>query len=103
MPKDVDEALKLYRKAAEQNSAQAQYDLGLCYANGEGVTKNYVEAYKWWTLSANQNNAPARKYLSILQDRMSREQIADGQRLVSNFRPQITSTEWIDRSTPPSR
>ena len=38
--------MKWYRKAAEQNDAPAQYDLGLCYANGEGVAKDYVEAYR---------------------------------------------------------
>jgi len=35
--KDEVEAVKWYRKAAEQNYAKAQYDLGFCYYNGEGV------------------------------------------------------------------
>ena len=38
--KDEAEAVKWYRKAAEQNHAQAQYNLGVCYAQwprrGEG-------------------------------------------------------------------
>jgi TPR repeat protein len=88
--------LKWYRKAAEQNFAQAQYDLGLCYANGEGVAKNHVEAYKWWTLSANQTNADAKKYLSVLEGSMSPDQIREGQKLVRNFRAQKTPTGWTD-------
>ena len=37
---DYAEAVKWYRKAAEQNDAGAQYNLGVCYANGDGVAKD---------------------------------------------------------------
>ncbi len=43
---DYAEAVKWYRKAAEQNKAKAQFNLGLCYAKGEGVAKDYVEGQK---------------------------------------------------------
>ena len=33
------EAVKWYRKAAEQGDAVAQTILGLCYENGDGVTQ----------------------------------------------------------------
>ena len=32
--------MKWYRKAAEQNYAEAQYNLGVCYYNGQGVAKD---------------------------------------------------------------
>ena len=35
--------MKWFRKAAEQEDADAQYNLGVCYANGEGVAKDEVE------------------------------------------------------------
>src|SRR5262249_26048183 len=35
--KDQEEALKWYRKAAGQNFARAQYNLGICYDQGTGV------------------------------------------------------------------
>jgi len=38
------EAVKWYRKAAEQNDAEAQWSLGICYGNGIGVATNFVEA-----------------------------------------------------------
>ena len=44
MAKDEAEAVKWYRKAAEQNYAIAQYNLGICYANGDGVAKDDAEA-----------------------------------------------------------
>lgn len=44
--KDVAEAMKWFRKAAEQNFAPAQYEMGTCFANGQGVEKDTVEAVK---------------------------------------------------------
>ena len=55
--KDQVEAVKWYRKAAEQNHAAAQNNLGFCYAKGEGVAKDQVEAVKWYRKAAEQNNA----------------------------------------------
>jgi len=45
--RDEVEAVKWYRKAAEQNTGEAQYNLGLCYHNGDGVARDYAEAVKW--------------------------------------------------------
>ena len=45
--KDEVEAVKWYRKAAEQNHAQAQYELGVCYDNSQGVAEDEGEAVKW--------------------------------------------------------
>ena len=53
--KDEVEAVKWYRKAAEQNDADAQNNLGVCYANGQGVAKDEVEAVKWYRKAAEQN------------------------------------------------
>ena len=44
--KDQAEALKWFRKAAEQNYAKAQYNLAHCFDTGEGVAKDPVEAAK---------------------------------------------------------
>jgi len=49
--------MKWYRKAAEQNYAQAQSNLGVCYANGVSGTRDWVEAEKWYRKAAEQNNA----------------------------------------------
>ena len=57
MAKDHVEAVKWYRKAAEQNYAEAQYNLGVCYTNGQGVAKDAVEAVKWFRKAAEQNHA----------------------------------------------
>ena len=85
--KDELEALKWYRKAAEQNNALAQTIWAYCYYNGQGVAKDYVEAYKWSLLSSAQGDEAAKKVMSALERVMTREQIAEGQKLARNFKP----------------
>jgi len=47
------------RKAADQNLALAQFNLGFSYENGDGVAKDKVEAVKWYRKAANQNHVLA--------------------------------------------
>ena len=49
---DKKESVKLYRQAAEQGVAEAQYKLGYCYAEGEGVEQDKKEAVKWFRKAA---------------------------------------------------
>jgi uncharacterized protein len=46
VPQDYAEALKWYRKAAEQGDAIAQNNLGVMYENGKGIPQNYPDAIK---------------------------------------------------------
>ena len=57
--KDYKEAVKWYRKAAEQGYAKAQNALGDCYYNGEGVDADDTEAVKWYRKAAEQGFAAA--------------------------------------------
>lgn len=43
---DIEEAGKLFRKAADQGSARGRYKLSQCYREGRGVDKNLIEAEK---------------------------------------------------------
>ena len=58
--KEYTEAIKWFRKAAEQGHAKAQYDLGDCYSHsGRGVDYDLVEAVKWFRKAAEQGYAKA--------------------------------------------
>src|SRR6266481_3770679 len=98
---DAAEAVKWFRKAAEQNLADAQYNLGVCYDSGEGVAKDEVEAYKWWLLAAGQGNDDAKYNMTIVENKMSREQIAEGQRLARDFKLRKVPSEGSDARLPP--
>jgi len=97
---DEAEAVKWYRKAAEQNVAEAQYNLGICYAKGEGVAKDEVEGYKWFLLAAGQGDEKARKLASSLEKRMTRQEIAEGQKRARNFKPREAPSSGSDISIP---
>jgi len=58
-PQNYTEAVKWYRKAAEQGEANAQSDLGIMYHHGNGVPQNYAEALKWVRKAAEQGDAEA--------------------------------------------
>ena len=51
---------------AEQGDAAAQYNLGVMYAKGQGVAKDFAEAMKWYRKSAEQGNARAQINLGYM-------------------------------------
>jgi TPR repeat protein len=53
-----------YGLAAEQGHSEAQFNLGVMYANGWGVPMNDEEAAKWYRLSAEQGLVSAQKALA---------------------------------------
>ena len=57
------DAVKWFRKAAERGHAEAQFALGACYCDGEGVEKNQTEAVKWFRKAAEQGQKEAQFYL----------------------------------------
>ena len=64
--KDDKEAVKWYRKAADQGQARAQTSLGVMYSFGEGVPQDYKEAVKWYRKAANQGFARAQNNLGVM-------------------------------------
>ena len=53
------EAVKWWRKSAEQGHASAQNNLGECYYYGQGVAQDYAKAAKWYRKAAEQGRASA--------------------------------------------
>jgi hypothetical protein len=62
---DFAEAAKWYLLAAEQELADAQCNLGLCYQTGRGVKQNNKEAVKWFIRAAQQGNKTAQHNLGL--------------------------------------
>ena len=52
--------------AAEHGNAVSQFELGLMYDTGEGVTQNYQEAVCWYRLAAEQGVANAQFNLAVM-------------------------------------
>lgn len=45
--------------------AEAQFNLGIMYRNGQGVPQNYEQAVHWWHLAADQGHAEAQFNLGV--------------------------------------
>ena len=62
---DYATALNGFRTLAERGDADAQYNLGVMYANGEGVARDYAEAVSWYRMAAEQGHAVAQNKLGV--------------------------------------
>jgi TPR repeat protein len=63
--RDLRQAAKWHRKAAEQGLARAEYQLGLDLAAGDGVEMNKREAVAWFRRAADQNLLEAQYTLGL--------------------------------------
>jgi len=79
-----DEIAKLYLIIANRGHPTAQLHLGKQYVHGNGVEENYIEAYKWFSLS---ETAIGKHFIKVISEDMSIEQIKKAKHLVKNFKP----------------
>lgn len=87
VPQDFKKAVEWYQKAAKQGEANAQNNLALMYYTGEGIPKDQVLAYAWANLAGVKKNTPDKKLRDIIAENISPAEIAEGQRLSSNWKP----------------
>lgn len=62
---DYAKAMKLFRQAAAQRNAQADYEIGFLYDFGDGVAKSPAEAMKWFRQSAEKGYSEAQFELGV--------------------------------------
>ena len=85
VPKDDVEAAKWLRKAAEQGHTAAQTRLSYKYFKGEGVPTDYALSYMWANLAAAQGDHWAKFSILGLPDMMTKEQIAEAQKMTRQW------------------
>ncbi|RYD21303.1 MAG: sel1 repeat family protein [Verrucomicrobiaceae bacterium] len=84
--KNSAEAAKWFTLSAQSGSAPSQCQLARMHMSGAGVAKDDVEAYKWATLAAAQEDKTAVKILSFLDQRMTPEQTADAKQRATDLK-----------------
>lgn len=94
--KDQAEAVKWYRKAAEQGHSEGQRMLAIAHMNGKGVSRDYTEAYAWLNLyflnySARgfRTSVVSEKNFEDLRTLMTPQQITDGQQRTKELQAMI--------------
>lgn len=84
--KAIKRRLKSYQRDAEAGADEAQYRLGLIYSTGQqGVPMDYVMAHMWLNVAAMNGNQAARELRKEIAYDMSREEIAEAQRLARQW------------------
>ena len=78
-----DEIAKLYLIIAKRGHPTAQVHLGK-YMSRKWRRGNYIEAYKWFSLS---ETSIGKHFIKIISEEMSNEQIEEAKSLVKNFVP----------------
>ena len=66
IPHTAAQPLSEVRNAADQGNASAQFNLGVMYADGQGVPQDHGEAAKWYRKAADQGNASAQFNLGVV-------------------------------------
>lgn len=61
--------------------------LGWMYVQGRGVLQDFVQAHKWYNLSAAQGEQSAVEARDALAKQMTPAQIAEAQRLAREWKP----------------
>ena len=78
-----------YRKAAEQEGAMAQHNLGSMYELGNGVSQDYVEAYQWLSLAVAGASAADHAHYAEARDALAQKltaaQVAEAQKRASEW------------------
>ncbi len=99
--KNYREAVKWFRKAAEQGFGKAQWGLSVMYHEGKGVTQDYAEAMQWLRKAAEQGLGDAQRDLGQAYEGGSGVAVccsaADGQSLFANNESKnnnITALMW---------
>ena len=77
----------MHRKAAELGDAAAQNILAMAYYDGNGVTRNYEEAYFWKLLSSAKDREDSILDLNSFENKLSPEQISSVQRRALEWKP----------------
>ena len=63
---DYATALTLWRSLADQGDPRGQNNLGLMYANGQGVPQDYATAVSWYRKAAEQGDDRAQHNLGFM-------------------------------------
>jgi uncharacterized protein len=89
IPQDYAEALKWFRRSADQGSPGAQFMLGRMYAQGKGVPEDFVHAHMWFNLAAAQGFEKARELRDTIEKKMTSAQVDQAQKLAREWKPKL--------------
>ena len=85
VPQNYAEAMKWYRKAAQQDHASAQNNLGLMFSEGHSMPPDNVQAHMWYNLAAANGPDIAAMNRDIIAAKMTSADVSTAQRLARDW------------------
>jgi len=80
------EAAKWFRKAGELGVRDSQFNLGVLYARGLGVSQDLGQSWLWFSLAAAQGDADAEKKRDEVASKMDPAALAAAAEALSRFK-----------------
>ncbi len=74
-------AFEQFEKLARSGSTDAQFNVGIMYAEGRGMTQDFVRGYMWLTIAATTGDPEAVRNRDLIAQKMSQTQIGEAQNL----------------------
>lgn len=84
---DLKKAIPLIKDSAERGFARSMLFYGISYADGAGVPKDMVEAYKWTALASRRGVPEAGQFLAAMTKDMTPDQIDRAKAAADKFAP----------------
>lgn len=105
VPKDKGEAISWYRRAADQGYPGAMMNLGISYITADGVERDIPRAYMWldcarWLTQFDADKKTKwmiRGALNRLENRMTPEEIHEGEKLAKEWSKHYLETQNLPR------
>ncbi len=86
-------SFKETKMLAENGNASAQLNLGYIYSHGEGIPKNFVKAYVWYSIASAKGNEKAKKNIDIISSEMTPQQVAQAQKEAAELLDNINKSK----------
>ena len=97
---DEQEAIRLYRLAADQGLTAAQMSLASIYSSAWGERQSPVDAYMWYGIAAQLGDVEAELKRKEIAEKLSEDELLRGQQLalswLGNFKGEVINASRID-------
>jgi len=79
-----EKAYQLWKPLAEKGNSDAQYYMGVMFANGQGVKRNFIVAYAWYSVAAEEQDM-AEENRDDIEVKLSEPQLAQAKKLAREY------------------
>lgn len=84
---NMGQAAKWFQEAAQRGVVDSQFNLGVLFESGQGVSREPDLAFYWYGVAAGQGDKTAAARVAILREELPTNRVADTDKRVAAFKP----------------